>query len=267
MRKGKSMKYKINCFLFIFVTVLNCAVQQIPEKTKEPDTSESGELTRFFNICRHDIRKSMKIIADNKMIGMLTYLKKMDMEGKKYYLLERENLTAMIKSVTEGTYSDLILMNSSGVIIYTMKNDDIFGKSVKLHLKESALNTCFNKSSEIGFYIDDVSIFPPGSNNPKLFVSLPDKREDSIKGVFVIQIDIEIICSLFKKIPVIIGKDGNYRIDENIDNILKPYNYFDSIDIQSLEKNGKQKAVIDKKNYIYYPFSFDNLSWIIISEN
>jgi len=261
------MRYKIFYFIIFSMVILNCTSKQIPEKPQQISTLESDELTRFFNICSSDIQKAMNVIADNKMIGMLTYLKKMDMEGRKYYLLERENLTEMIKSVTEGTYSDLILINNLGVIIYTMINDDIFGKSVKSHLKDTALNTCFKKSSEIGFYIDDISMFPPKSRNPKIFVSLPDKRDDSIKGVFIIQIDIEIINSQFKKIPVVIGRDGNYRIDKNIDNILTPYYAFEKINIESLSRPGQQIMVIDNKNYIYYPFNFNNLSWIIISGN
>jgi len=261
------MKNKINYFLIFIVIILNCTTKQIPENPQPFINTDSDDLTRFFNICYTDIYKAMNVIADNKMIGMLTHLKKMDMEGRKYYLLERENLTKIIKSVTEGSYSDLILINSSGVIIYTMMNDDIFGKSIKSHLKDTALNRCFSKSSEIGFHIEDISMFPPKTKNPKLFVSLPDKRDDSVKGVFIIQIDVEIINSLFKKIPAIIGKDGNYRIDKNIDNISKPYNSFNKIDIENITKIKKQTIIIENKNYIYYPFNFNSISWIIISEN
>jgi hypothetical protein len=261
------MKNKINYLLILSVIILNCTLKQIPEKPQAFITTDSDELNRFFNICYTDIQKAMNVITDNKMIGMLTHLKKMDMEGKKYYLLERENLTAMIRSVTKGTYSDLILINSSGVIIYTMINDDIFGKSVKSHLKDTALNTCFNKSSAIGFYIEDVSMFPPKSQNPRLFISLPDKRDDSIKGIFIIQIDIDIINSLFKKVPTIIGTDGNYRIDKNMDNILKPYISFNKIDIENINKLKKHTIIIENNNYIYYPFNFNSLSWIIISED
>jgi hypothetical protein len=261
------MKNTINYFLIFILILTSCTTKQISENKPEYTTSESDQLSKFFNICSTDIQKAVKVIADNKMIGMLTHLKKMDMEGKKYYLLERENLTAMIKSVTEGTYSDLILINSSGVIIYTMINDDIFGKSVKSNLKDTALNTCFNKSSEFGFHIEDVSLFPLNNGNPKLFVSFPDKRDNYSKGVFVIQIDLEIIRSLFKEVPIIIGIDGIYRIDKNMDNVLKPYNYFNKIDIENLDKIKKQYLNIENNHYIYYPFNLNSLSWIIISEN
>jgi hypothetical protein len=254
-------------FLIFILILSSCTTKQIPEDKVKYSNPEIDKLTKFFEICNADIQKAVKVIAENKMAGVLTFLKKMDMEGKKYYLLERENLTAMIKAVTEGTYSDLILINNSGVIIYTMINDEIFGKSVKTHLKDSALNICFNKSSEAGFYIDDVSMFPPNSGTPKIFVSLPDKRDNSIKGIFVIQIDIEILASLYTKIPVIIGKDGIYRLDKDVGNILKPYNFFEKINIDKLDTLKKQTIQIDNNYYNYYPFDYNSLSWIVISEN
>ena len=254
--------------ILIFISILSaCSSKQIQEIKLKPQQTDINNLTKFFTTCKTDIQNAVKIISDNKMIGMLTHLKKMDMEGKKYYLLERENLTSMIKSVTEGTYSDLILINSSGVIIYTMVNDEIFGKSIKTHLKDTALNICFYKSSESGFYIEDVSFFPPNSGMPKIFVSFPDERDNFTKGVFIIQIDTEIILSAYKTIHSIVGKDGKYRMDKNTENILKPCDFFAKIYKDNMSNSINPNIEIGNTVYNYYPFNFDNLDWIIISGN
>lgn len=262
----KNKLIRIISFIIIPLILANCTTKQIPEEPIKHISQDIDNLNKFFKICNMDIEKAVKVIADNKMIGMLTYLKRMDMEGRKYYLLERENLTAMIKSVTEGTYSDLILINNSGVIIYTMINDDIFGKNVKTHLKDTALDTCFRRSSEIGFYIDDISFFPSDTGGPKLFASFPDKADNYTKGVFIMQIDSDIIEHIFQKRTIIIGRDGKYRIDKNRENILKPYEFFNKIDFENLNKSKRQFIQIENKNYIYYPFSYNSLSWIVFSE-
>jgi hypothetical protein len=259
------MRNKILYTLIIIFAVSGCSQRQAVEIKPQDDffkTYESERLLEFFTTCNNDIKKAVQVISDYKMIANLTHLKRMDMEGKKYYLLERENLTKMIKTVTDGTYSDLILINKSGVIIYTMVNDEIFGQNIKTHLKDTALNKCFTNSSEKGFYIEDMSKFPSANGTPKIFVSYPDKIEDFIRGIFIIQINTEVIKSIFEKVPVITGMDGKYRLDKNEDNILQPYSYFNKI----IPGNGRQYFEIENKKYSYYPFKFNSISWIIISE-
>jgi hypothetical protein len=266
------MKYKIFFFLIILAAMsyFGCIQKQVREQIAEVKTQyasdEADRLTKFFQMCNSDIRKAVDIIAAHKMSGMLTHLKKMDMDGKKYYLLEREHLTEMIKSVNEGTYSDLILINNKGVIIYTMTNDDIFGKHVKYHLKDSALERCFDNSAN-GFYLTDVVRFPPDNGNAAIFAAFPDKTDDYIKGVFVIQINMEIIDALFEKKTVIIGSDGNYRLDKDLGNIFKPYKYLDKIDLVKAGNTGKGEFEIQNKKYHFYSFNYGTLSWIIIPEN
>jgi hypothetical protein len=256
--------------IFVIITYLSCAQKQvreeIPEVKKRFVSEEADKLTRFFRMCNSDIKEAVNVIATHKMIGVLTHLKKMDMEGKKYYLLEREHLTEMIKSVTEGTYSDLILINNKGVIIYTMANDDIFGQHVKHHLKDTALERCFDNAVG-GFYINDMSKFPPDNGAPKLFVAFPDKADDYVRGILVIQINIEIIEALFEKKTAIIGRDGNYRLDIDRENIFTPYKYWDKIDLVKLNNFGKEEFEIQNTGYTYYSFNYNTLSWIIIREN
>jgi hypothetical protein len=261
------MKKFILLFIILSLTTIFCSKKQITEEKIQHISPEADKLHQFFTICKSDIKKAVKVISDNKMIAVLTHLKKMDMEGRKYYLLERENLTDMIKSVTEGTYSDLILVNNSGVIIYTMINDEIFGKSVKHHYKDTALNACFNKSTDSDLYINDVSFFPVTNGSPKLFVSLPDKIDNYVRGIFIIQIDVEIIEKLMGEKITIIGQDGKLKISKNREAILTGYIYWDKLNIININNVTKQNFEVENKKYIYYPYNFNTLSWIVISEN
>ena len=71
------------------------------------------------------VAEYLDVVMEEEIVKNLTHLHRMDYGGRKYYLLERENITKMIQAVTEGTYTDLILVNKKGIIIYTMNNDDI----------------------------------------------------------------------------------------------------------------------------------------------
>ena len=256
------MRYLI--IIFLIISIIGCKEQIRKETTVV--TPEIGELENFFHICNEDIKKAVKIVSDYKMVANLTHLKRMDTGGKKYYILERENLTAMIMAVTEGTYSDLMLINKSGLIIYTMKNDAIFGKSVKHHFADTPFLDCFNKGMN-GFYIEDVSLFPDNNSQPSLFASYPDIEEGQVRGIFIIQINIDIIQSILKKESIILGTDGKYRIDENPDNLFRPFSFFDKIEIENLKTGSKMQFETESKRYTYYPFNYSGLDWIIIFTN
>ncbi|MBN2041840.1 MAG: cache domain-containing protein [Spirochaetes bacterium] len=257
------MKYLMRCsiLLTLIITMIGCKgqVRELPQAV----IPEIEELTNFFRVCEEDIKKAVKIVSDYKMVDNLTHLKKMDTGGKKYYILERENLTEMIMAVTEGTYSDLILINKNGLIIYTMKDDSIFGKYIKQHYRDTALLDCFNRCSK-GFYIEDVSFFPDENGHPSILAAYPDISEGRVRGVFIIQINTDIVNSILKKNAVVIGTDGKHRVDEKGTDLYSPYKYFDKIDKVNLKARKKMKFSADEKSYTYYPFTFSSLDWVII---
>lgn len=255
------MKRTIICTLLALTTAVSCATRQAEKSNK--GTPEINKLRNFFTVCNSDIKKAIKIVTDYKMSANLTHLRRMDAGGKKYYLLERENLSEMIMSVTEGTYTDLILINRSGLIVYTMKNDNIFGKNVRSHLKDTALYNCYLKGAQ-GFHIEDISMFPDDSGSPSVFVAYPDKTDGHLSGIFIIQIRIDIIKNIMDEKTIIIGEDGTYRLSGDNKNLYKPYDYFSSIDINAA---GKKHFRINNKKYTYYPVDIYNLKWIVINRD
>ncbi len=256
------IKGSIILVVIFYAIILGCATETV---TKKGAVTETDRLTQFFSHCETDMKNAMKIVDEKDIVKSLTHLLRMNEGGKRYYLLERESLSRMIRAVTDGVYSDLILVNRSGIIIYTMVNDDIFGKNVKTYLNGSAVHRCFLKSQNTGMHIEDISIFPLITGSANLFLSIQDKSGGSFNGVFIMQVSIKKIENLFKKGTTVISKDGKYRISTNRDNILNPCPLFDKIDLEGLNDNKKKYFKWENKKFIYYPYRYKNIFWIVIS--
>lgn len=264
-----------NIFSIIFLVLIlitACSTQKVvTEKVAVPEPERPMNQTEtrfhaFFSMCERDIYNARKVVFDRDLIKILTHLHKMNEGGRRYYLLERESITEMIMAVTKGVYSDFILINKHGIIIYTRENDDIFGKSVITTLKNTALLNCFNMT-DTNFNIEDVSIFPPESNSPNIFISTKVIKDNSFHGVFVLQVGIYKIEEIIDRYTNIISPDGICRVSKNSDNVLAQNQYFSRIDLKSNVTSSKPGIFnADEKNFEYYPFKFKNLSWIVITE-
>ena len=80
-------------------------------------------LADFFSRCEQDIERAGQVVVQEDIIKNLTHLHRMDSGGRKYYILERDAISRMIHSVTQDIYSDFIIINDNGTIIYTAHND------------------------------------------------------------------------------------------------------------------------------------------------
>lgn len=227
---------------------------------------EISKLKDLFLLYESDIKNAVKVIIKNDMINSLNHLFSMNSGGRKYYLLERETLSEMIKAVTEGLYKDFILINNNGTIIYSMDCDDIFGKNVFKSLIDTPIYKCFLQNKINDTYIKDISIFPPLSQNAHLFISMPVGKEKAYSGVFILQIDISKIKDIFENETIIIGYDGRYRISPNGEKTLIYCPISEKIDFQCLSKNSMNQLMHNNRSFIYSPFIYKNLSWIVVSE-
>ena len=94
--------------IFLIFILLQCASPS--QKTIVVETP-NDDLTNFFRQCESDIQRAKRVIIDRNIVMKLSHFHKMDFGGRKFYLLERESITKLIKSVTEGIYSDIILIS------------------------------------------------------------------------------------------------------------------------------------------------------------
>ena len=222
----------------------------------------------FFRRCEKDINRAREVIIKRDLIKNLTHLQNMDSGGKKYYLLERENITGMIKAVTENTYHDFILINKSGTVIYTMKSDDLFGKNVRTTLKSTPLNRCYENRNS-GIHLEDMSISESLGNIYAIFISTKVTGDNSFPGIFILQVGADKIAELLSKKTAVIGTDGRYRIIHDREKMLLDYPYADRITVGAGPENDRiYRFNLPGKGDIHYRFfKFKNLSWIIVSED
>jgi len=249
--------------LVIFLAVsMSCST--VKKQTK--NLINKKPLTRFFSMCEKDINNASGVIIEKDIIKNLSHLLKMGHGGKKYYLLERESISKMIKSVTKGVYSDFILINKSGQVIYTMNNDSLFAKNVRTHLKCTPLYSCYKNTDSDVFFKDTTKHL----SNPGRFMMLVSKKtsgKKSFPGIFILQIDLSRISSIMKKNTEAIGIDGRYRISHDISKILSQYKYSDIV-INRIKKH--KASTIPVKNGFeiqYNDFNYRNIEWIITTEN
>lgn len=251
------------CTLLVFLTlVLSCAGKDIrPRIESHPLLSR---LEAFFSLCESDARRACAVISEKDLIKNLTHLHRMNEGGKRYYLLERENITAMIKSVTDGIYSDFILINRHGVIIYTMSNDELFGKNVRSSLKESPLAGCFTAEDQ-DMHVEDLAAFPLPGKKYNLYVSIRVIREGTFHGVFLLQVESEKIAEHIEKGSALLSLDGICRLSRNDAVIGEMHRYYDKMDLNRLHGEKQHCFEAGATSYCSYMFRFKNLEWIAVS--
>ena len=160
MIKNKSLA----CIFLMMISCTSTRIEKIPEKSSE------DPFKNFFLRCEKDINNASKAVIENDIIKNLYHLQYMNSGGQKYYLLERESISQMIASVTSDIYSDYIIINKSGKILYTRTNNSIFGKNVKSHLKQTAYSKSFLNSTP-KMYIQDIVALSPAEKQYSILLS------------------------------------------------------------------------------------------------
>lgn len=256
-----------------FSILSSCATKPvktgIPEKTAilpADDLMDIRTIEDFFRRCERDIRKAGEVIVTRDLVKNLTHLQGMDAGGKKYYILERENITGMIKSVTENTYLDFILINKGGAVIYTMRNDNLFGKNVRSALKSTPLGRSYElRGGDIR--VEDRGMIDQGDNAGSLFISIKVSGEKSFPGIFILQVGYDKIAALLKKNMAILTADGRYLIPEDEGKSMLPYPYLHRLAPPGTSGDEATRTfdLPGKGTVSYRYFRFKNLTWILIS--
>ncbi len=219
-----------------------------------------GRLAGFFSLCARDASSAARVVEKHDIVKMLSHFLRMDGGGKKYYLLEREHISEMILAVTEGLYSDFILINKHGVVVYSRENDDIFGKNVRTGLSDSPLARCFARQDR-ALHVEDVAVFPPGSGRYGIFISSRIEVENSFHGIFILQAGIEKVEEYLEAGTEIIDYEGRYRITPRKELILSDHPLRERI---APGENGN--FTDGGKKYKTTPFEFNDIRWMIVGE-
>lgn len=259
-------------YMFIFfifpVILLSYCTQPVKVEIVKPvevkKQSDVDALEKFFERSENDSIKAGNVLQKHNIIQHLTHLRKMDRGGKKYYLLEKDDITEMIKSVTEGIYLDYILINKDGDIVYTKKNDELFGINVNSGYDTSPVQKCFLKRS--GVYFEDVSFINPSSKVYSLYISTPVYVEGNFHGVLVFQVDTKKICEILEPGTEIFSRDGIIRVTAFGDRIFSKFSGLQNIDMNSLDNNGVTSSVCTDGKIIFSKFNYKEINWILMNK-
>ncbi len=230
------------CFI---VYSLSCSIKPITK-------SETGLISSLFLPYIHDMSKAVDIIQKHELIANLTHLLNMDNGGRKYYLLEYEHINEMIGNVTEELYDDLIIVNSSYTILYSMKSIELYGRRL-------------SQLSPVLYYFisslpyNDIAIYkpfehPPMSGNYSFCVLYPIHLNDRNKGFCIGFINQNKLYDVLPSDSIIAEENG-----EVIFNILKVGML--KLDEDSLKKSSIQ---VDGRNYTIKLLKYKNIIWYIL---
>jgi len=246
-------------FLFLVLFIVSCSTQNavkikpVPVKT---DDSLLHALKQFLETTVSDSKSAAGVITKHRIIQHLTHLRKMNNGGRKFYLLEKENITEMINAVTKGIYDDYLLINKHGTLIYSRSSDELFGADILHGFEDSPLFYLF-KSGKSGIKLYDVSPLSSQRGGKSLYISIPVFVENSFHGILILKSDQNKIVKLSKKEFLITDSSGTIRVSRNQDRIYKNYENFSKMK----EKFGFFKD--RNKTIRYYSLKFLDLNWNI----
>jgi len=254
----------INRFTAIILSVIFISCSSKPVIVEVPRSDDISKLENFFKRSELDSVRAGGVLEKYKIIQHLTHLRRMDSGGKKYYLLEKDDITRMINSVTEGIYLDYILINKNGDIIYTNKNETLFGTNVNSGYEESPLQKCFQNRS--GVYFGEVAYITSSSNIYSLYISSPVYVEGSFHGVLILQVETKKISDILEDGTEIFSRDGVIRVTPFYERVFSRYAGFEQIDMQSLDSRGVIISNQAGEKFKFAKFVFKDINWVVVKK-
>jgi hypothetical protein len=191
----------------------------------------------------------------------------MDSGGRKYYLLEREAISEMIHSATEGRYDEWVIINKTGRIIYTMRDNEVFNKLVTSQLKGIPYDRC-HINHELPLYIDDTSTILTLGGGSYLVFSAKAQAPDTRPGLLLLVMNVSHAVSALPAGSWAVGTDGMYKAAADMSLINTPCPYFEKIP-PALSADDKSLYYFTGTGGIQYVcryFRYAGHTWILVAE-
>lgn len=242
-------------FLFIVLIISSCSTEAVKIKV---DNGLSGKIKSFLVRTELDSKNAGSIIEKHKIIQQLTHLRRMNNGGKKFYLLEKENITEMINAVTVGVYDDYVLINKHGRLIYSRSNDDLFGVDIKHGFEDSPLYRLF-LSSKNRIHFHDISPMSSQRHGANLYVSVPVFVQNNFHGILILTINYKKLNEYSGIKFQIIDDRGIIRVSQEYSNIYKGYDQFAQV------KGNAGSFRFGGKTTYYDHLKYRDLSWYLLT--
>jgi hypothetical protein len=207
---------RVSVFLILAI-IVSCGSQPAVMKTVSPDFET---LSHFFTVFEKDLENTTRVIAEQELVKNLSHLQRMNFGGQKYYPLEREALTKMIRELASYNYAECVLTNLSGTIIYTMYDNTIFSKNATSYTNTFAILFSHGKD---GPFILDVIEFPKMSKQYLLFFAMPVVRNGATEGVLMAAVKSDDIAEIAKIKGSAVDNGGTVKVSVDSSKVMLPY--------------------------------------------
>jgi hypothetical protein len=253
--------HKLIFLLFVFFIGCSASKVTIIEPKLEDD-----KLHLFFKHVKSDLNTYGNIALQEDLVKLLSHFKEMDAGGKRYYLIERENISRMIESSIQKLYSDYILLDAKGNVIYSKSNNHIFSNNISKKVSDSSLLPNL-LNEDYKYYITEPLKIEGFYSKKVILVCMKISSSKTFPGFAILQIDIDKINSLLEKNEFVLNLSGNCLFANEIQNTDKIYEYFSHLEIDNLQSSKYNTVKINKKlTLIYGSFSIENINWIFVEE-
>jgi hypothetical protein len=232
--------------ILCFLMCISCSKENVINKK---DTVSKSGMQNFFETFEKDLLNSTRVIAEQDLVNNLTHLQKMGWGGSKYYPLEREALTKMLKELSSYTYAECILFNKSGTIIYSMVDDTLLSRHAGSFSRD--LGQIYNNSKEGKSFILETIEFPITSGNKVLFLSMPVMKKNVMQGVLVAGIHAEMLPQYTSIHKTVVNNERVIMFDTEKEKILTSCQTCPSI---------------SENNDLYTLFTYLNIVWFIYNK-
>lgn len=265
------MKTVIRCILAIALgSVCACVTNQdngtvVRNETLSVQMKKNTDYrpvsSQFFYQCEQDIYRCAELVSQKDLVQSLSHLNRMNSGGRHYYLLEKENISAMLNAMSSYKYSECYIINSKGIIIYTMNNDELLGKPVRAATMQ--VQKAFKKGMNGEQSVEDVDTESLAPASYDLYFGRPiTASSNDTQGVIVSTVS---LLHLTKQLPadtLIVSANGAYVTADTVRSMETALRHFSQ---NRAKIDQTAPAILESDGFTYMPFFYKTIHWYIIA--
>ncbi len=247
--------------ILLLTSILSCSTT--PGSTDISSVDRYSQfIISFFDRYMEDLKRAETVVKNNDMIQILSHLQRMNTGGKRYYLLERKSLTALLRSITIEQYHDIILTDRGGRVLYTMHNDTLFNTVISRQDESSPLFRCYKNGIKGNIFIHEPAQYPRLSSSIFLFISFPVTIDNKPAGLLIAVIRNDLLVARKPRDLQILNHSGNLAVTAHLNNLgqnIIP----DNLMPVEIQENTSFSIKYDKNNFLLTPVTYKNIKWLI----
>ncbi len=247
--------------ILLIASILSCSTAPGSTDLSSLDTY-SQFIISFFDRYIEDLKRAETVVKKNDMIQNLSHLQRMNTGGKRYYLLEKRSLTALIQSITIEQYHDIILTDRGGRVLYTMHNDVLFNTVISRQDEDSPLSRCYQNAIKGKIFIHEPAEYSRLSSGILLFISYPVTIDNEPAGILIAVIKNDLLVASKPDDLLVLNHSGYLAVPTHLKNLGKRIIPEDVMPAEIQEKTTSSISY-NNKNYQLSPVTYKNINWLI----